>query len=97
MTRAIEKLEKILQSSDLDKLYQLLVLINMMDVGGQPEFLDMLPSIVFGPALYLFFFRLDQELSKRYRVEYVDANSKAIKLESEYSTEPVPNKYCINV
>ena len=89
VTRAIEKLEKTLQSSDLDKLYQLLVLINMMDVGGQPEFLDMLPSIVFGPTLYLLFFRLDQELSKRYPVEYVDANRKTIQLESEYSTEQV--------
>ena len=49
---------------DLKKLLEELTLVNMMDVGGQLAFLDVLPTLTVGPALYLLFFRLDQELNK---------------------------------
>ena len=34
------------------------MLFNIADVGGQPAYLDMLPSLIAGPALYLLFFKL---------------------------------------
>ena len=90
---AFEKLTSILKSDSPEELKQLLkdlIMINMMDVGGQPAFLDMLPALTTGPALYLLFFRLDQELKTYYPVRYLPADSKdELTLESSYSTEEV--------
>ena len=90
---AFEKLKLILQSGSLEELHLLLetlVLINMMDVGGQPDFLDMLPALTIGPALYMLFFRLDQDLKKRYVVHYLEANSDCdIELDDSYCIEHV--------
>ena len=90
---AFEKLTTILRSDspkELERLLEELILINMMDVGGQPAFLDMLPALTIGPALYLLFFRLDQELKTYYQVRYLPANCRdEIKLESSYSIEEV--------
>ncbi len=46
------------------------MLFNVADVGGQPAFLEMLPSLTIGPALYLVFMNLKQELSSRYSVPF---------------------------
>ena len=42
-------------SPDVAKLH---MLFNIADVGGQPAFLDMFPSLTIGPALYLLFIKL---------------------------------------
>ena len=93
INNAFEKLTNILQSDSPVELKQLLeeiTMINMMEVGGVPAFLDMLPALTTGPALYLLFFRLDQELHKHYPVRYLPADSKdEITLESSYSIEEV--------
>ena len=47
------------------------ILMNMVDTGGQPAFLEMLPALTMGPALYLIFFRLNQELKRTYEIQYV--------------------------
>ena len=51
-------------SPNITKLH---MLFNIADVGGQPAFLDMLPSLTIGPALYFLFSKLvndeDQVLS----------------------------------
>ena len=76
---AFKKLTTILQSDspeDLKRLLEELTMINMTDVGGQPAFLDMLPALTIGPALYLLFFRLDQDLDKHYPVRFHPAESK---------------------
>ncbi|XP_064389835.1 uncharacterized protein LOC135337779 isoform X2 [Halichondria panicea] len=44
------------------------MLFNIIDIGGQPAFLEMLPSLTIGPALYLVFMNLEQELGSRYPV-----------------------------
>ena len=46
------------------------MLFNVADVGGQPAFLEMLPSLTIGPALYLVFMNLKQELGSRYPVPF---------------------------
>ena len=90
--RVIDDLAKTLQSESPRDLCNLLILINMMDVGGQPDYLDMLPILTVGPSLYLFFLRLDQMLKKRYQVRFVDDQGKEIKLgrgRQTYSAEEV--------
>ena len=90
---AFEQLTTILQSKSPEELEQLLedlIMINMMDVGGQPAFLDMLPALTTGPALYLLFFRLDQELEQSYPVRYLPADCRdEITLKSSYNIEEV--------
>ena len=93
VNKAFEKLKAILQSDSPKELRQLLeelIIISMADVGGQPAFLDMLPALTIGPALYVLFFRLDQNLKGRHQVRFRAADSKAeIKLSSSYCTEEV--------
>ena len=90
---AFKKLTTILQSDspeDLKRLLEDLTMINMTDVGGQPAFLDMLPALTIGPALYLLFFRLDQELRKHYPVRFLqDEKGEEIVLETSYCIEEV--------
>jgi hypothetical protein len=88
---ALEKLTTILQSGspvELQQLLEELTMINMVDVGGQPALMEMLPSLTIGPALYFLFFRLDQELGKSYQVRF-HATDKEMEttLESSYCIE----------
>ena len=91
--KAFDELSNILQSGSPEELYLLLeslTLINMSDVGGQPEFLDVLPALTVGAALYLLFFRLDQEVHKRYPVKYLAPGSAIERtLTSTYCIEEV--------
>ena len=90
---AFEKLTTILQSDSPEELKELvkeLIMINMMDIGGQPAFLDMLPALTTGPALYLLLFRLDQDIKACHDVRYLPADSDSeITLNSSYSIEEV--------
>ena len=49
------------------------MLFNIADVGGQPAFLDMLPSLTIGPALYLLFSKLVTDSGQVLRVEDLTA------------------------
>ena len=60
------------------------MLFNLADVGGQPAFLEMLPSLTIGPALYLVFMNLKQGLSSRYSVPFKCKDSN-VKLCENYS------------
>ena len=88
---AFKCLMTIIQSDNPEELQNLLdnlTLINMKDTGGQPAFIEMLPALTVGPALYMFFFRLDQELNKCYEVHFrtTETSNKTL-LESSYSIE----------
>ena len=90
---ALEKLATILQSDspvELQQLLEELTMINMVDVGGQPALMEMLPSLTIGPALYFLFFRLDQELGKSYQVRFhaIDKEMETT-LESFYCIEDI--------
>ena len=92
---AIEAFNKILRTAGQQQLGGLLedwldrtILMNMVDTGGQPAFLEMLPALTIGPALYLIFFRLDQELKQNYEVKY-GRDSKNISLDDSYTNEQV--------
>ena len=66
------------------------ILMNMVDTGGQPAFLEMLPALTMGPALYLIFFRLNQNLKQRYQIQYVSEDNENIQFDySSYTVEEV--------
>ena len=90
---AVKELSSILQL-DSPKEFQLLleklIMLNVVDVGGQPGFVEMLPAFTTGSALYFLFFRMDQEIRKLYPVRFLAADSdEEIVLESSYCIEDV--------
>ena len=91
--KAFEAFDKVLHTAGEKQLKVLLdgtILMNMVDTGGQPAFVEMLPALTISPALYLIFFRLNQELNKRYQVQYVSEDQEDVQLgESSYTVEEV--------
>ena len=71
---AIQKLERIISDTEQRELKTLLIelsmgLVNLVDVGGQPIYLHLLPTLTIGQALYLVFFPLHKQLKNSYPVE----------------------------
>ena len=44
--------------------------LQVIDTGGQPEFHEMLPALITGPAINLLVFKLTENLQDRYEIEY---------------------------
>ena len=64
--------------------------LKMEDTGGQPEFMDMLPALTIGPALYLLFCKLIDDLYSCYTVTYRSPSGKSTTpVESTYTVEEV--------
>ena len=42
----------------------------LRDTGGQVEFQEMLPLLIFGPSIFFFVFRLDLDFRSKFRIEY---------------------------
>ena len=62
----------------------------MSDTGGQPEFMDMLPALMIGAALYLIFCKLTQSLQSSYTVSYLSpSGDSTTPVESTYTVEEV--------
>ena len=72
----IFRLQKLIKSDDHTVL-QLLgsTLLNINDIGGQPGFLEMLPALSSGPAMYLVFFDLSKDLDKPYKIPFSRDNT----------------------
>ena len=80
ISKTISEYEKLrVECKHSPNVTKLHMLFNIADVGGQPAFLDMLPSLTIGPALYLLFTKLINDngrvlsiddLSKLQPVEY---------------------------
>ena len=51
--------------------------IKMEDTGGQPEFMDMQAALTIGPALYLLFCKLIDELQSQYTVSYLSSSGQS--------------------
>ena len=62
-----------------------MILINVADVGGQPAFLEILPSLTIGPAMYLIFMKLTQDIKTPYSVEFKPQSSTHKKVCSAYT------------
>ena len=52
--------------------------IHLTDTGGQPEFQQLLPALVFGPSIFFLVFRLDVDLDEFHLVEYMDSTGRSI-------------------
>ena len=91
--KEFEAFNKILRTSGEGQVKDLLkgtILMNMIDTGGQPAFLEMLPALTMGPALYLIFFRLNQDLKRTYEIQYVSKDNQSVQLgDSSYTVEEV--------
>ena len=65
--------------------------LNMGDTGGQPEFMYMQPALTVGPALYLFFCKLTDDLDSLYKVFYLSPSTgeSTVPRESAYTAKEV--------
>ena len=66
-------------------------LINILDIGGQPEFHEILPLLLHGLALNLIFLNMSQDLDSPYKVIYrgEDSGSSSIQYESEFTVREI--------
>ena len=72
---------------DLDSL----TFINFIDIGGQPEFHELLPLLLHqGPALNLIFLNMSQSLDYKYNVTYEDGSgSSLVQYKCEFTTKEI--------
>ena len=77
LTHVIIRLKKLIKSGNYSQMTKCLgnTLLNINDVGGQPEFLEMLPALSNGPAMYLVFLDLSKELDKPYDIPFSRDNT----------------------
>ena len=73
---------------EFKQLYNDTAFVRMEDTGGQPEFMDMLPALTIGPALYLLFCKLTDALQSTYNVSYISPTTGE-------STTPVQSTYIL--
>ena len=50
----------------------------LRDTGGQVEFQEMIPLLIFGPSIFFFVFRLDRDFKKRFEVEYRKSSDESL-------------------
>ncbi len=61
------------------------ILLNIIDVGGQPGFLEMLPFICGGSGIFFVFFPLDKEFDNQYQIRYQRDEDRITPYEANYS------------
>ena len=67
----LKDLRDIIGSGDYEDFLSMhKVLINIIDIGGQPGFLEMLPFVCGGPGIFFVCFPLDKEFDQQYPVSY---------------------------
>ena len=66
------RLQKLIKNGNYSEMAKCLgnTLLNINDVGGQPAFLEMLPALCNGPAMYLVFLDLSKELDEPYDIPF---------------------------
>ena len=86
----ITGLSTLVENEQWEKIHEFLEkagvldLLHIVDIGGQPEFHEILPFLLHGPALNLIFFNLTEDIDKKYMVEYDGANGfKSLPYESD--------------
>ena len=81
------RLRGIVGSGDYAKELLGKILLNLIDMGGQPGFLEMLPFLSTGPGMYLVFFPLDKELDEQYEVSYERDGESITPYKAKYTVE----------
>ena len=59
------------KQEEIESLLQNSTTLYITDTGGQPEFTEILQTLVTGPSVNLLVFNLNKPLEKRYTVEYI--------------------------
>ena len=83
--KVVARLRTIVGSGNYAEQLKNKVLINLIDVGGQPGFLEMLPFLSKGPGMFLAFFRLDKDLDEPCEVSYEREQDKITPYKSIYT------------
>ena len=84
------RLQSLIQSKDYSRFSELVessVLINIHDIGGQPGFLEMIPSLISGPAAYLVFMNLALPLNQPYKIPFSKDSTNIHPFDSMYTVE----------
>ena len=82
----VKRLHEIVGDSiDYKESLQNTVLINLVDIGGQPGFMEMFPFLSRGAGIFLAFFRLDKDLDDICQVSYERENDKITPYDSTYT------------
>ena len=84
-----QRLRKLVRGGDYTKVISHLgnTLLNINDVGGQPGFLEMLPALSTGPAMYLVFLDLSKELDQLYEISFDRDNTVITPFKSLHTVE----------
>ncbi len=61
------------------------VLLNIIDIGGQPGFMEMFPFLSKGPGMFLAFFPLDKDLDELCEVSYERDQDKITPYQAKYT------------
>ena len=75
----LEIFQKALRSKEWASAEDLLkhsINLGFSDVGGQPEFQEVLPAIIAGPSVFFIIFKLPDSLSQKYRVQYIESSTR---------------------
>ena len=64
-------------------------MLHIIDTGGQPEFHEILPALITGPAINLLVFKLTEDLRSRYHITYRSPNGESQPYETSLTHEEV--------
>jgi GTPase SAR1 family protein len=73
--RLVQLVEQCSRTGEVMTTYHKIIFI---DSGGQPQFHEMLPAFLRRMSLYVFVFKLSEELASKPMVEYYDSNGKMV-------------------
>ena len=88
--KIFERLENVIKKGNYSsERFRLLgsTLLNINDIGGQPGFLEMLPALIKGPAMYLLFFNLGEPLDVPYRILFSRDDTTITPFEAMHTVE----------
>ncbi len=84
--KVVTRLRSIVSSGEYSKELQNKVLLNLVDIGGQPGFVEMFPFLSKGAGIFLAFFRLDKDLDDMCQVSYERGKDKITPYDSTYTS-----------
>ena len=90
--KIIENLRDIIKCGNYMEQLVGTVLLNIIDIGGQPGFMEMLPFLSKGPGMFLAFFPLDKDLEELYEVSYERDQDKITPYEAKYTIRETLSK-----
>ena len=88
--RIVSMLQGLIQTDDYSKFGEIIessILVNIHDIGGQPGFLEMIPSLISGPAAYLVFLNLALPLNQPYEIPFSRDDTMINPFNSMYTVE----------